>query len=56
MFQPYKASAMQQWVNEMYKEKREEGRKPDIETRLVNAKKVTDVQKVGQEFVQLYKI
>ena len=56
MFQPYKASAMQQWVNEMYEEDWEEGRKPDFETRPNNAEKVTDVQKVGQEFVKLYKM
>ena len=37
MFQPYKASAMQQWVNEMYKEDWTEGKKPDFETRPNNA-------------------
>ena len=39
-----------------YKEDWTEGKRPDFETRPVNAEKVTNVQEVGQEFAQLYKM
>jgi hypothetical protein len=57
MFTPYKVRAKKQWIGKVYEEDWEEGKPPDFENLSEwNRPRVSDTQKVGNEFVKLYKM